>query len=717
MFSLSTKIEQLKKVGPSYLKKLHKLGLKTVRDLLFYFPHRYDDFSQVVPISQLQLGQTATIQGKILEINNVRTPRKRMNLTEALIEDKTGSIRAVWFNQPYLIRTLRKNSTVNLSGKVSFAGQSLCLSNPAYEIIKQRTTNLAYRQTNSEHQTATTHTGRLVPIYHETHGLSSRYLRYLIKPLLPLADKISDFLPGQIKQEFNLIDLNQAIKQIHFPNNLEAAQAARQRLGFDELFLIQLTVLKQRQDLTKEKAPIIPFNQELIQSFVKSLPFTLTNDQRIAAWQIFQDLAKPRPMNRLLNGDVGSGKTVVAFMAALETAKAGYQVAFMAPTEVLAKQHFQTLKNFLKTSNLNIALLTSSEAQGLSLRDSPLRTVPEGQSLGRAQLKKQITKGIINITVGTHALIQEGVTFKNLALAIVDEQHRFGVTQRAALQRKIYQIEDGLPTIPHLLSMTATPIPRTLALTIYGDLDISLLKEMPRGRQKIITQVVGPADRKKTYDFIRQQIKAGRQVFVICPLIEESEKLEVKSVTEEYQKLSEEIFPDLKIAMLHGQLKPKEKEEIMEKFKNGQTDILVSTSVVEVGIDVPNATVMMIEGADRFGLAQLHQFRGRVGRSHYQSYCFLFTDSTAKKTHQRLKALLKCTDGFELAEKDLQIRGPGDLAGARQWGLPDLTMGSLNDLELIQKARQAAAEVLEKNLFSTVLQEKLKNFQKEIHLE
>ena len=702
MLTLDTKIKEIKKVGPTYLKRLKQLKIKNIRDLLFHFPHRYDDFRQIVSISQLKEGQKATIKGEIVEIKNIRLFHKRMVLTEALVKDKSGTIKVIWFNQPYLTQTLKKGEIVNFSGKLSFVKKTLCLSNPVHEIAQTK---------------ETTHTGRLVPIYHETAGLSSRYLRYLIKPLLPLINQITDFLPEPIKRQFKLVSLSQAIKQIHFPNNHQSAQAARQRLAFDELFLIQLITLKQKQKLAQEKALTIPFNQKLIKSFVKDLPFKLTNNQRIAAWQIFQDLAKKKPMNRLLNGDVGSGKTVVAIMAGLEIAKAGYQVALMAPTEILAKQHFHTFKDFLKKSNLKIALLTRTEAQGLSLKDLPQGTVLKGQSLSRPRLKKEIMEGKIDIVIGTHALIQENLKFKNLALAVVDEQHRFGVAQRANLQKKIYQVEDGLSTIPHLLSMTATPIPRTLTLTIYGDLDISILKEMPQGRQKIITEIVVPADRQKIYNFTKKQVKQKKQVFVICPLIDESEKLEVKSVTQEYEKLSQKVFPQLKIALLHGKLKPKEKEEIMKKFKEGKTDILVSTSVVEVGIDVPQATVMIIEGADRFGLAQLHQFRGRIGRGTAQSYCFLFTDSVAKKTYQRLKAVLKAKDGFELAEKDLKIRGPGDFSGTRQWGLPDLAMASLNDLESIQKSRLAASIVLENNLFNPTLEKKLKEFQKIIHLE
>ncbi|MBU2068093.1 ATP-dependent DNA helicase RecG [Patescibacteria group bacterium] len=682
MLTLDTKIEEIKKVGPAYLKKLHKLNIKTIRDLFFHFPHRYDDFSQTTPISQLKEGQKATIEAKIVEIKNTRLYHKRMTLTDALVKDNSGTIKVVWFNQPYLADTLKKGKLVNLSGKLTFSKNILCLSNPVYELS----------------QGETVHTGRLVPIYPTTEGLTSRYIRYIIKPLLNLTNQIIDFLPDEIKKKSKLLNLDEAIKEIHFPNNLSLAQKARQRLGFDELFLIQLTTLRQKQKLSHEKAIPISFNQPLVKSFVKSLPFKLTNDQRLAAWEIFQDLNKDQPMNRLLNGDVGSGKTIVACMAGLEVAQAGYQVALMAPTEILAKQHFQSFQNLLKKQKLKIALLT-------------------GASKNKTQIKKQITDGKTDIVIGTHALIQENISFKNLSLAIIDEQHRFGIAQRAALQKKIYSIEDGLPTTPHLLSMTATPIPRTLALTIYGDLEISLIQELPKGRKKIITKIVTPTNRKKSYDFIRKQIENKKQAFVICPLIDESEKLEIKSVTQEYEKLSQEIFPQFRIAMLHGKLKPKEKEEIMDKFQKRKIDILVSTSVVEVGVDIPKATVMIIEGADRFGLSQLHQFRGRIGRDIHQSYCYLFTDSNAQKTNQRLKAILTAKDGFELAEKDLKIRGAGDFIGTRQWGLPDLAMASLDDLNLIKKSRQAAQEVLDKKLINSELENKLKNFQQNIHLE
>ncbi|MFC1700687.1 ATP-dependent DNA helicase RecG [Patescibacteria group bacterium] len=679
MITLSTKIEQLKRVGPEYLRKLRKVGIKTIGDLLYYFPYRYDDYSQIIPIENLQIGEVSTIQGKVLEINNIRTWKRKMNITEAIVQDDSGAIRAVWFNQPYLAQTIKQDCVINLSGKISLSKKNICFSNPTYEII---------------HNDDFTHTGRLIPIYHETQGLSSRYLRYLIKPYLYLTNEINDFLPLQIRNEFNLIDLNTAINQIHFPNNLNTAKSAKERLAFDELLLIQLTILKQKQNLSKQKAIPISFNKELIKKFVKNLPFKLTNDQRISAWEIFQDISKNEPMNRLLNGDVGSGKTIIAIMTALETAKAGYQTAIMAPTEILAKQHFNTFTKTLKNTKVKTCLLT-------------------GSSSNKEKIKQEISDGKIDIIIGTHAIIQKNLDFKNLAISIVDEQHRFGVRQRAALQ-------NSLKAIPHLLSMTATPIPRTLTLTIYGDLNISMLKQMPKGRQKIITKIITPNNRQNAYNFIKEQIKQKKQVFVVCPLIEESENeimAEVKSVTQEYKKLSEKIFPKFKISMLHGRLKPKEKEKIMKDFENKKIDMLVSTSVIEVGIDIPNATVMMIEGADRFGLAQIHQIRGRIGRGENKSYCFLFTESTSKKTRQRLKAILTCKNGFELAEKDLEIRGPGDFLGSRQWGIPDLTMASLNDLELIKQSRQAALKIISNNLFNNDLKNEVKKFKHSTHLE
>lgn len=717
MINLNTPVEKIPRVNLLYAKRLRKLGVKTIKDLLFHFPHRYEDFSRIMPISQIQLGKKVAVSGKILDIQNIKTFRRRMNITEAIIEDKSGSIRVVWFNQPFLIKNLKSGLNVNLAGKASYDGKTLYLSNPVYEII---------RMNFYDYPPKTIHTARLAPVYPQTSGLSSRWLRYIIWPLLNLVEKIPESLPEEIRKRRGLINLPRAIKQIHFPDSKISADAARKRLAFGELFLLQLRALRQRKKIQKERAVPVPFNEELMRDFTKKLPFHLTDSQKIAAWQIFKDMGKSMPMNRLLNGDVGSGKTMVAIMAALAAAADPVeknQVAFMAPTEVLARQHFQTICGFLKDYKIPIALLTGSENRLLSKKTGRILKV------GRKNLIENISCGKTGIILGTHALIQKKVNFKNLALAVIDEQHRFGVRQRAKLLNMKSGIRDRGDKsvihnsefiIPHLLSMTATPIPRTLALTIYGDLDISLLKEMPEGRQKIITKIVAPQDRQVAYRFIKKEIENGRQGFVICPLIEWSPKLETKAVKEEYEKLSKKIFPEFEIAMLHGRMKPKEKESVMDRFKTNKTNLLISTSVVEVGVDVPNATVMMIEGAERFGLAQLHQFRGRVGRGEHQSHCFLFTKSAIEKTSQRLKALLSCENGFELAEKDLKIRGPGEFFGARQSGLPDLIMASFADIELIEETRREANSLLEKDpelKKYPLLAQKLNDLSGEIHLE
>ena len=683
-YTLDTSISNLPRINERYLKKFHKLGLNTVRDLLYHFPNRYEDFSKIIPIADLKLDETATIQGEVLKIENTRTFKKRMSLTEALIKDPSGSVKIIWFNQPFLINNIKQGKKISLSGKYTIGKNGPYISSPSYELLTLGK--------------IPTHTAGIVPIYPETTGLGSRFLRYYIKLILPAIIQIQEFIPDEILKKNNLPHIQIALKNIHFPKNLKSAEEAKKRFAFEELFLLQLFVLKQKQKIKKENAFKIPFNEELIKGFVDSLPFKLTNAQRKTAWEIFLDLGKNQPMNRLLQGDVGSGKTVVATMAGLEVAKAGYQVAFMAPTEILAQQHFREIKKLLDGFDIEIGLLTGDEKKFSDSTD---------------------------IVIGTHALIQKNVKFNNLALVIVDEQHRFGVEQRAALVRA--------DIFPHLLSMTATPIPRTLALTIYGDLDISLLDEMPKGRQKIITSIVSPKERESAYEFIRREIKKGRQCFVICPRIDPSTSLgasplnesprkllwaEVKAVKEEYEKLDKKVFPDLKIEMLHGRIKSKEKERIMSNFKAGKTAILVSTSVIEVGIDIPNATVMMIEGADRFGLAQLHQFRGRVGRGKHQSYCFLF--STSGETTARLRALQKCENGFELAEKDLEIRGPGQFYGVAQSGLPDLAMASLKDLDLIKIVRSEALNLLKKDpdlRSCPLLFEKLSQFKQTIHFE
>ena len=709
--NLSTPIEKIPGIGLVFQKKLKRLRIKTVSDLLFHFPHRYEDFSNLIPILKVKINEICTIRGRILEIKTSKTWKKKMFLTQAIVEDKTGAIKVIWFNQPYLTRTLKKEDNVFLSGKIVLRGNEIYLANPIYEKFYQNKDLI--------------HTGRLVPVYPGTEGLSSRWLRYILKPLLTyFENKIPETLPEDIIKENKFLPINKALWQIHFPDSKNLAEAARKRFSFEELFFIELFVLRERAKLAKEKATAFSFNLNLIKKFVALLPFKLTDAQRKSAWQILKDLERPRPMNRLLEGDVGSGKTVVAAMAALNITKAGYQVAFMAPTEILVKQHFQEIARLVQDFNLNIGLLTGKQDQ---FRSKKLKNVII--EISRRKLLEKTLNGDLDILIGTHALIQDKVKFGKLGLVILDEQHRFGVEQRAKLCKS--SKENKL--IPHLLSMTATPIPRTLALTVYGDLDLSLIDELPKGRKKIITKIIKPEEREKTYDFIKKEVKKGRQVFVICPRIEgnndneENQQSEaklswakVKAVEEEYEKLSKEIFPDLKVGMLHGKLAGKEKENIMKDFKNKKIDILVSTSVVEVGIDVPNATVMMIEGSERFGLAQLHQFRGRVGRASYQSYCLLFTDSPSKKTRQRLKAIISCEDGFALAEKDLEIRGPGDFSGTRQWGIPDLMMSSLTDLSLVEKTRESAKKILLEDpqlKKYPVLRDKLGRFRERIHLE
>ena len=713
--NLSSPIWEIPRVGPQTQKQLKRLGIETIGELIFHFPHRYEDFSNLIPISQAEEGGPFCFQGRITDIRTFRAFRRKMMLTQATIEDETGKIKALWFNQPYLINTLRKGTFVCLAGKVKGKKSSKYLSNPAYEKIPEN-----YKEIDFD----LNHTGGLIPIYPETEGLSSKWLRFIVKPLLTqLKNKIPDYLPEKISKKYDFLPFQKAIWQIHFPDSLELAEKAKKRFAFEELFELSLFVLRERMKLAKEKALAIPINVGLMQEFTASLPYRLTNAQKRSSWQILKDLEKPRPMNRLLEGDVGSGKTVVAAMAALNVVKKGYQVAFMAPTEILAKQHFKTINEVLKKFDLKVGLITGKESYC------------KNEKITRRELVEKVKKNKINILIGTHALIQDitpatkektPLQFNNLALVIIDEQHRFGVKQRAKLCRQ-------KEFIPHLLSMTATPIPRTLSLTIYGDLDLSVIDELPKGRKKIITKIIQPKEKKATYNFIREQIKKERQAFVICPRIEppkvSAENLfdertlswmDVKAVKQEYKKLAEEIFPDLKIGMLHGKMKSQEKENIMTEFKEKIIDILVSTSVVEVGVDVPNASVMMIEGSEKFGLAQLHQFRGRVGRSDFQSYCFLFVDTPGIVYNRRLRALITCDNGFELAEKDLAIRGPGDFTGQRQWGIPDLAMASLTDTILVSKARNEAKEILQKDpelKKFPFLRERLAGFRQKLHLE
>lgn len=686
------------------------MRIKTVKDLVFHFPFRYEDFRETYKISDLEPGQQATVQAAIQEIEARRSWRRRMVIVEALVGDDTGSIRAIWFNQPFIRNILKPGRLVNLSGKVSLSENELYLSSPTYELVGKK---------------ETAHTGRLVPIYPETKGLTSKGLRFLIQPILKSLERLTEWIPESIRKEEELPELNESVFNMHFPQELSDAVAAKKRFAFEDLFLLQLLNIEQKLKLAQERAPEISIDIEALKSFLTILPFELTLSQKKSLWEILQDMQSKKPMNRLLQGDVGSGKTVVAFLAAIAATRSSYQSAFMAPTEVLARQHYETIKNLLGRADEthgrmpSVGMLTSSHAK-LFLGDGL------ESEIKKPILIEKIKKGEVEIVVGTHALIQKSVSFKNLGLVVIDEQHRFGVEQRATLASHAEKIS----VVPHFLSMSATPIPRTLMLTIFGDLDISTIDELPKGRKQIITKIVEPANRAKAYGFIRNEVRAGRQAFVICPRIEKDEDVgtspdqmrtwELKSVKEEHEKLTKHIFPDLKIAMLHGQMKPKEKEKVMSAFRNNEHDVLVATSVIEVGVDVPNATVMMIEGSDRFGLAQLYQFRGRVGRGAYQSYCLLFTDSPSKSTHDRLSAILDAKNGFELAEKDLAIRGPGQFLGTEQTGLPDLAMRGLQDITLIKASRAAALRITQKDPRlerSPTLKEKIREFRKKIHQE
>jgi len=668
--NLKDPISRLPMVGPIYAKRLEKLRIATIEDLLLHFPFRYDDFSVISQIGSVQAGEIITVRGIVEKISNSYTKTGK-KIQKAEIVDSSGKIEAIWFNQPYLSKTIKTGEKYNFSGKADWFGHLKVLVSPEFEMIKPspQIFLLSYL--------ANIHTGRLVPVYNETYGVSSKWLRSRIKIALEdLGEKIEEFLPEEILKKEGLISEKEAILQIHFPENKPTAEKAVNRLAFDELFLIQLAGLLRKKEW-QEKVLREPFfvDQEKLLQFTGSLPFSLTNAQKRCLREILTDLEKPIPANRLLQGDVGSGKTVVAAAAAYVAFLNGKQTLFMAPTEILANQHYATLKTLLEPLGVPIELVTGS-------------------------CKQNIKNGIV---VGTHALLYQDFSSKNVGLVIVDEQHRFGVEQRLMLYQK------GLN--PHFLTMTATPIPRTIALTLFGDLDLSVIDEMPEGRLRVKTWVVPKEKRTKAYGWIKERIKdTPEQAFIVCPLIEESETLStVRAATREFETLSKVVFPDLRLGLLHGRIKSKEKEKVLSKFKAGELDILVATPVVEVGIDVPNATIMVIEAADRFGLAQLHQLRGRVGRSNRQSYCFLFTENETPLVVERLKALEKTNIGMELSEIDLKLRGPGEIYGTRQHGLPDLRMASFSNLDLIQKTRRQAEALLATDLSALTANSPLKN--------
>jgi ATP-dependent DNA helicase RecG len=699
--TLESPLEQISGVGKSMAQSFRRLGVRTVNDLLYHFPHRYDDYSSQKRIGDLQIGAVETIVASVIDVRSFGT-RSGMSGLEVLVGDESGSLKVVFFRQPWLAKQFHPGTRIVLSGKVD-----------TFQGLRQMTGPTWEPYTEDE----LVHTGRLVPVHPLTKGLIERSARSLIKQVVDRATPmVEDHLPAAVRERAGLMPLGQALAQIHFPDNHEQLARARQRLGFDEFLLIQLGVLQRKLLWQTERGYAIEFDEPVHEEFISKLPFEMTGAQVRALEEIFHDMGRSVPMARLLQGDVGSGKTAVAAASAVQAVASGFQVAIMAPTEILAEQHYKGLQALLgqvrvprrraageqvgaadwqpqidpaqqerlREIQLLLGMTPEDDAGGQGVRVALLTG-----SLGareRRRVLEAIANGDVDVVVGTHALITESVRYAQLGLVVVDEQHRFGVEQRQRLKDKGFN--------PHMLVMTATPIPRTLTLTIYGDLDTSVLDELPPGRQEIKTRWITPAERDKAYKHMRQQIGRGRQAFVVCPLVDESEKVELPSAEEMYAKLSHEVCPDLRVALIHGKMLPREKDEVMVSFRNHEADILVATAVIEVGIDVPNATTMLIEGAERFGLAQLHQFRGRVGRGMHQSYCILVSDKDNEVTRQRLEAMELTRDGFKLAEIDLQLRGPGEFFGTRQSGTPDLKVAQLADTRLLHAANVEAQKIL-----------------------
>lgn len=654
--SLDSPVTVLRGISTITQERLEHLEIRTVRNLLYHFPFRYDDFTQLQRINRLALGTEVTVVGAIWQVKMSRMAGGR-TVTRATVSDGTGSIEVSWFNQPYLERQLTRGTEIVLSGKVSEHLGRLVLVAPEWELLERELLN----------------TGRLVPVYSLTEGIGMHWLRRLVKNVLDYwAPRLADPLPEVIIEQYALDRLGEALEQIHFPDSQEALERARQRLCFEEFLLLQLGMLRRRSTRLKQPGRAFVLPQAALDDFTNSLPYTLTGAQYRASQEILNDLTRTVPMSRLLQGEVGSGKTVVAVMAILAAVRNGLQTAIMAPTSILAEQHYRTISTMLAGfRDIRCELLVGSLAQA-----------------EKERIQAQIAAGNVHVAIGTHALIQEQVDFPRLGLIVVDEQHRFGVAQRAMLRAKGTYFE------PHLLSMSATPIPRSLALTLYGDLDVSVLDELPPNRQEIVTRVRDASTRERIYSFIADQIKAGRQAFIICPLVEDSENSDAKAAISEQQRLQKQVFPHLSIGLLYGRMPPEEKDEVMAAFKSGRYNILVSTSVVEVGIDIPNATVILVEGAEHFGLAQLHQFRGRVGRGQHKSYCILLSDDPSEESLARLRLLEETQDGFMLAQRDLELRGPGDFFGTRQHGLPLFRIASLGDLKVLEMAREVAGAIL-----------------------
>ena len=743
---LHDKLELKFRLDVNQKKALNRLKLFSVADLLFHFPVRYSDISQVKKISDLVPGDTATVYGKISNLKTKKGFRSKIPMAEGTIEDLSGKIKIIWFNQAYLAKMIHNDSNVKLTGKVTASKSGTYLANPEFEKMGNMPIDSHDTLFSKE---GTDNTGFSYPIYAETRGITSKWFYHAIEKILreKTLDQLEDYVPTDILKKYNLPTLKTALVWIHKPKNKNDAESARKRFAFEEVFCIQLERQHDKFEYQKNKSFQINTEKKKVEEFLQRFPFEPTNSQKKSINTILDDLAKDFPMSRLLEGDVGSGKTAVAATASYVTVQqrpfdkasgktqtfGNLQIAYMAPTEILATQHFESFIQYFRHLPINIGLITGS-----GCRKFPSKLNPGGwTTISRAQLLKWTANGEIPILIGTHALIQKTVKFKNLALVVIDEQHRFGTAQRRKLVRKdtkgITQKNDiGHSFAPHLLSMTATPIPRTLALTIYGDLDLSLLDEMPAGRKEIITEIITPNKRLETYEQIRKELEAGRQLYVICPRIFEAEaeaefplrglsqsdgsrvsarlasrdsdpakeysavaKMEMKAVTTEAKRLKKEVFREYEIGVLHSKMTKEKKEKVMQEFVEGKIQILCATSVVEVGVNVPNATVIIIESAERFGLAQLHQLRGRVIRSTHQAYCYIFADAKSDKTIARLKALKTAKNGFELAELDLTLRGAGELGGTKQWGITDLGMEAIKNIKMVEAARTEAIRLIE----------------------
>ncbi|PIU41959.1 MAG: DNA helicase RecG [Candidatus Omnitrophica bacterium CG07_land_8_20_14_0_80_42_15] len=658
--NLQTSVRYIKGVGPKRADTLKRLGLTTIEDILFYLPRRYEDRSNLKTIKEVEIGKAQTIKGEVLTFS-VRRTKKGMNIFQLAVGDHTGVIYGIWFNQPFMRKFFRVGERVILHGKVE-RYDVLQINQPEYEILKPE-------------ETVNIHMGRITPIYPLTQNISQRYLRslayYAVKNY---SHSIGEMLPTRLRAKHKLVDMQFAVNNAHFPKDFGAIERSYRRLVFDEFFILQIAIALKCRNIKEGLAGIShKIDENLLESFRKNLPFELTPSQLKAIKEIENDMKSAKPMNRLLEGDVGSGKTVVACYAILLTIKNKFQACIMAPTEILAQQHYMTLSKILAPYGVNVELLVSS--------------LPENR---KEEIRKSVKSGETDLIIGTHALIQEDVDFSRLGLAVIDEQHKFGVTQRSILREKGKSAD--------ILVMTATPIPRTLALTVYGDLDISVIKELPPGRRPVNTYWVEESGRGKVYNFIKEEINKGRQAYIVCPRIKETEKSQTQAASMMYEKLKDEVFKEFSVGLIHGKMGAQEKDVVMKKFKEGKLKILVSTVIIEVGIDVSNASIMLVENAERFGLAQLHQLRGRVGRGEYDSYCILMANPRTELAQKRLKAIAESTDGFEIAEEDLELRGSGEIFGTRQHGLPEMRFGSiLHDRGIMELARKEAFDIIKED--------------------